>query len=98
MNKVRDKETNEYLHGRHINFGQDLNQGCLVEKANIELFMTTELKRILSNAVVRYCISIGKQPCLKEWSLVTHPLLKSSFIDDGKPIRQKVHFLDIKWD
>ena len=39
-----------------------------------------------------------KQPCLKEWSSVTHPLLKSSFIDDGKPIRQKVHFLDDKWD
>ena len=31
-------------------------------------------------------------------SHVTHPLLKSSFIDDGKPIRQRVHFLDIKWD
>ena len=26
------------------------------------------------------------------------PLLKSSFIDDGNPIRQKVHFLDDKWD
>ena len=24
--------------------------------------------------------------------------LKSSFIDDGKRIRQKVHFLDVKWD
>ena len=35
------------------------------------------------------------QPCLKEWSSVTHPLLKSSFIDDGKPIRQKVHFWTI---
>ena len=35
---------------------------------------------------------MGKQPCLKEWSPVTHPLLKSSFIDDGKPIRQKVLF------
>ena len=23
---------------------------------------------------------------------VTHPFLKSSFIDDGKPISQKVHF------
>ena len=33
--------------------------------------ITTELKRILFNAVVRYCISIGKQPCLKEWSPVT---------------------------
>ena len=31
---------------------------------------------------------------LKEWSPVTHSLLKSSFTDDGKPIRQKVHFLD----
>ena len=26
------------------------------------------------------------------------PFLKSSFIDDGKPIRQKVHFLDDKLD
>ena len=26
--------------------------------------------------------------------ILTHPLLKSSFIDHGKPIRQKVHFLD----
>ena len=26
------------------------------------------------------------------------PLLKSPFIDDGKPIRQKVHFLDDTWD
>ena len=26
------------------------------------------------------------------------PLLKASFIDDGKPIRQKVHFMDDKWD
>ena len=26
---------------------------------------------------------------------VTYPLLKSSFIDDKKPIRQKVYFLDV---
>ena len=26
------------------------------------------------------------------------PLLKSSFIDDGKPFWQKVHFLDNKLD
>ena len=28
----------------------------------------------------------------EEWSSVTHPLLKSSFIDDRKPIMQKVNF------
>ena len=26
------------------------------------------------------------------------PILKSSFIDDGKPIRQEVHFFYDKWD
>ena len=26
---------------------------------------------------------------------LTHPLIKSSFIDDGKPIRQELHFLDL---
>ena len=57
--------------------------------------ITTEPKRILFNAVVRHCIQIGKQPSLKEWFPVTHTLLKSSFIDEGNPIRQKVHFLDI---
>ena len=46
--------------------------------------ITTELKRILSNAVVRFCIEIRKQPCLREWSPVTHLLLKSSFTDDKK--------------
>ena len=30
--------------------------------------------------------------------LEIHPLLKSSFIDDGKPIRLKVQFLDVKWN
>ena len=34
-------------------------------------YITTQLNRILSNVVVRYCIQIGKQPCLKEWSPVT---------------------------
>ena len=28
----------------------------------------------------------------------TIPLLKSSFIDDGKPIWKEVHFLDVKFD
>ena len=57
--------------------------------------ITTELKRILANAAVRYCTYIGKQPYLKEWSPVTHPVLKSSFIllMTGNLIRQ-----DIKWD
>ena len=31
-NKVRNKETNEKMHGRNIKFGQDLNHGRLVEK------------------------------------------------------------------
>ena len=31
-NKVCNKESNEYLHGRNIRFEQDLNQGRLVEK------------------------------------------------------------------
>ena len=31
-NKVRNKGTNELMHGRNIRFGQDLNQGRLVEK------------------------------------------------------------------
>ena len=34
--------------------------------------ITTELKRNLPSAVVRYCISIGKQPCLKECSSVKY--------------------------
>ena len=33
--------------------------------------ITTELKGILPNEVFKYCIQIGQQPCLKEWSLVT---------------------------
>ena len=33
--------------------------------------ITTELKRILSNTVVRYCIKIRKQQCLKEWFPIT---------------------------
>ena len=32
------------------------------------------------------------------WWVLTRTLLKSSFIDDGEPIRQNVHLLDIKWD
>ena len=31
-NKVRNRERNEKMHGRNIRFGQDLNQGRLVEK------------------------------------------------------------------
>ena len=33
--------------------------------------ITTELKRILPNALVRYRIQSGKQPYMKEWSLAT---------------------------
>ena len=29
---------------------------------------------------------------------VEHPILESSFIDDGKPIRAESPFLDVKWD
>ena len=34
--------------------------------------ITTELQGIALNTVVRYCIYIGRQPCLKEWS----PIIK----------------------
>ena len=56
------------MHGRNIRFRWDLNQETLGRKIST---ITTELKRILPNAVVRYCIEIGKQPCLKEWPPVT---------------------------
>ena len=52
-NKVRKKETNEDMHGRNIRSGQDLNQLPREPRANT---ITTEPKRILPNAVVRYCI------------------------------------------
>ena len=35
------------------------------------------------------------KPCMKEWSPVTQPFLKSSFLDDSKPYRQKVRFWTI---
>ena len=74
-NKVRNKEKmNKCMYDL---YGTDRRR-----KANT---ITTELRRILPNAVVRYCIKIKKQPCLKEWPPVNHPLLKSSFIDDRKP-------------
>ena len=56
------------MHGRNIRFGQDSSQWPCARKANT---ITTELKRILFNTIVRYCIYIRKQPCLKEWSPVT---------------------------
>ena len=62
------------MQGKNIRIGWDLNQGSHTPKANA---VTTELKRILSNAVGRYCIYIGKQPRLKEWSPVTQPLLQA---------------------
>ena len=65
--------------------------GTLRRKANA-------IKRILPNAAVRYCISTGMQPWLKEWSPVTYPLLKSSFIDDKNPYLVGSPFSDIKWD
>ena len=52
-NKVRNKETNEEMHGRNIMLGRDSNQRPCASKANT---ITIELKRILSKAVVRYCI------------------------------------------
>ena len=94
-NKVCNKERNELMHGRNIRSRQDLNQRRHTPKVN-KCTIITELKRILSNAVVRYCISIGKQPCLKKWSPITHHLLNSSFIDDGKPYWTESPFLDIK--
>ena len=53
MNKVRNKEANEQMHGRNIGFGRDSNQLPRAPKTNT---ITTELKRVLHNAVVRYCI------------------------------------------
>ena len=48
--------------------------------------------RILSNAIVRYCIEIGKLPCLKEWSPVK---VQNSFaeIDNDIDNFQKTHGL-----
>ena len=51
--EVRNKEINEQMHGRNIRFGRDSNQRPRTPKGNT---ITTELKRILSNAVARYCI------------------------------------------
>ena len=91
-NKVRNKETKFINSWQKYKIRIGFEPGTSGQKANT---ITTELKKILSYAAVRYCIKIGKQPCLKEWSSVTHPHLKSSFIDDGKRFRQKVHFWTI---
>ena len=56
------------MYSRNIRSRLDSNQWLRAPKADT---ITTELKRSLSNAVIRYCIEIGKQPCLKEWSPVT---------------------------
>ena len=83
-------EQSPYQRNKSINAWQKckirtgFEPGTPGRKANT---ITTELRRFVSNADVRDFISIGKQPCLKKWSSVTYPLLKSSFIDDGKPIR-----------
>ena len=42
--------------------------------------ITTELRRILPNAVVRYRIEIGKQPCMKEWSPLTVVLFAKKIV------------------
>ena len=42
------------MHGRNVRLGQDSNQRPCAPKANT---ITTDLKRILSNAAVRYCIT-----------------------------------------
>ena len=52
-NKVCNKETNEQMHGRNIKLGWDSNQRPHTPKANT---ITNELKRILPNTVVKYCI------------------------------------------
>ena len=54
--------------------------------------ITTELKRILPNAVVRYCISIRKQPCLKEWSPVTKAITKGDEYPE-EPLIKKLFFV-----
>ena len=42
------------------------HKACIVPFSSPKRWMFSE-KRILPNAVVRYWIWIGKQPCLKEW-------------------------------
>ena len=75
-NKVRNKETNEYMYGRNIKSRTGFESGTPGRKAST---ITTELKGILSKVVLRYCIQIRKQPCLKEWSLITSALEISLF-------------------
>ena len=70
------------MHGRNIRLGLDSNQRPREPKANT---ITTELKRILSEAVVSYCIQIWKQPCLMEWSPVT---VLSNWMDEFDVYRQ----------
>ena len=55
------------MHGRNIRFEQDLNQGPRTPKANT---ITTELKRVLPNIIVKYCISNQKAAMLE--GLVSH--------------------------
>ena len=52
----------------------------------------TELKRILPNAVVKFCIQILKQPCLKEWSPVRKSKISVFQTKDRGIRRQKVFF------
>ena len=52
-NKVRNKEINEQMHGRNIWLEWNSNRKPRAPKANT---INTALKRILPNAVVRFCI------------------------------------------
>ena len=85
-NKVRDKETWQKYKIR-IGF----EPGTPGRKANT---ITTELKRILSNASARYCIYIVKQPCLKEWSPATIMTLNFSF---SEAPRERRHYIYIRF-
>ena len=63
MNKVCNKETNEQNAWQKYRVPARFEPGTPGENANT---ITTELKRILSNSVVWYCIQIRIKPCMKE--------------------------------